>query len=78
MISKSNVGTGRHVCYRLCYERLEDIGPAIRVNGECINNIRYADDKVVFADNSDKFLEIILQKQGRDTTVTEYNTHDNL
>lgn len=40
-------------------EALENINAGISLNGEIINNIRYAEDTVIFADSMERFQQLM-------------------
>lgn len=44
-------------------EALEDTDAGIKVNGECINNIRYADDTVVLADSLEELPGLLVSRK---------------
>jgi len=45
---------------RIFQETLEDTDSGIKINGEYINNIRYADDTVVFANSLESLQEMMV------------------
>lgn len=60
MISKANVGSAgmyiitsavQNILWGNLQEAVGDVEDGIRINGECMNNIRYADGTVVFVDS---------------------------